>query len=479
MAVALCGCARSAPLRSAGPRDGGPWDAIETSLADGPGANPSDTAAVVADGKQAADSVDTSDTGPAVDASAPLPGDAPVTVDAPECTQYPQEPTVDSTGTTQWMWYFSWQESDLANICASYGVGARMVVELSLPMYSFIGSGPACSGGEILNGGSRACAVQGAFRFETPCTSGAAQFAVPGDTMDVGYYHIESQEIPGAPRRLLGQDADCPRALYPSRGLGFVPSAPDSSVPSCPMYPSTSRVDSTGNMVWWWHFGWQQSDLASVCASYGPDAKMVLELGGEKDPPATSLPECTNSEVMGGGAHACTILGRWRVEADCTAGDLLFELPIQAGSGYYHVESAQVPDAARRFVVSDATCPRDLRPSTGPVLGAEALAAGVPISNYPESNYSIGRLDEPAANGQPCHTNGDCPRPDDQRCFIDAAISDCESAPAGRCVYHRTSNCIIWPGCVCLSFYGTICGSYPGTNCGYLSSATSGCAACL
>jgi hypothetical protein len=168
-----------------------------------------------------------SDTGPATDATAPSAGDAPASVDAPECTQYPQEPIVDSMGTTRWVWNFNWQQSDLANICASYGVGARMVVELSLPMYGVFESGPNCTSDEILNGGTRACAVAGAFRYETLCEFGEATFETPGDTMLVGYYHIESKEIPGAPRKSLGQDAHCPRALSPSSGLAFAPPPPD------------------------------------------------------------------------------------------------------------------------------------------------------------------------------------------------------------------------------------------------------------
>ena len=492
MAVALSGCAPSAPMRTVGPRDAGPSDAIETSPADRPGASPSDTAAVAADGNDRPDA-SPSDT-------AAVAGDR-----KQDCRSLPEPTQVNDAGATLYWWYFHWQDTDLASTCASYGDGAKMVLEAIVPQNTTPSEVlPRCTSSEVRNGGMRVCTVSGSFRFEADCTASELLIQLPSQYAFDGYYHIESTQFPNPPRGMVWQDVHCGHDLY-TGGPAPAPVKPDAGSPSdtgppadataplagdapasvdapeCTQYPQEPRVDSTGTMVWWWHFGWQQSDLASVCASYGPGAKMVLELGGEKDAPATSLPACTNSEVMGGGAHACAISRWWRIEADCTAGDLLFELPVQTGSGYYHVEGAQVPDAARRFVGGDAPCPRDLRPSTGPILAAEALAAGVPISNYPESNYNVDRLDvrEPAANGQPCHTNSDCPRPNDQECFIEAAISDCESAPAGRCVHYRVSNCIIWPGCVCLSFYGPICASYPGTSCDYRSAATASCAACV
>ena len=391
---------------------------------------------------------------------------------------YPLETFVDGNGTTQWWWFFDWQAPNLAEICASYGPWSTMVVEIDVPNYAFSSSDPVCSADDIVRGSGQACAVAGTLRVEISCTQGSFRFAVPSDRIGIAYYHIESQEVPGAPRHVLAQDDLCPRSLHTSEALALAPPPADGGTSPCPNYPSGYRVDSDGGLWWWRHFGWKQDDLASVCASYGPGAKMVLETSVGMPPPVTDLPVCSNAETMGGGSHACAMSGFWRFEADCTAGEMLFEVPWQtAVSGYYHIESAQIPDSARRVVTADTTCYREQRPGTGPILPAGAAPAAYTSGADPGA-FDYSAANEPAGNGQPCRTNSDCPRPSSQRCFIDAPLSACPDSANGRCVPYRMGNCMLQPGCGCVSFYQGVCGS-AGATCRYLGSSTSGCAACL
>jgi hypothetical protein len=397
------------------------------------------------------------------------------------CPLLLQEPQVTTEGTIFWHWQLDWNVPNLKEICTTYGDDARMVVELVLEEGYATSSDdpPPCSEAEIQNGGLSKCMVAQSRRFEFWCGSGKPypELATMEKTLSAGYYHIESTLYPNPPRHKLKSDPDCPRSLTLGDGLPLPPAPLDGGV-GCPTYPNTWRVDEAGRTLWWSHFNWQQDDLASVCASYGPNAKMVLELVGATNDLATSLPTCSNAEVLGGGTQVCAVANSWRVETECTRGDLLFESPattLGISTGYYHIESAQVPDSARRFVSSQSPCVRDGRPGTGPVLSASALAISL---RYPEGvdagSYDFNNLTEPAANGQPCRIDSDCPRPSGQICFIDAALTACPTEPIGRCVANFRSNCILYKGCGCARFYGTTCASAPGLQCGHLS----GCSAC-
>jgi hypothetical protein len=400
------------------------------------------------------------------------------------CPLLLQEPQVTSDGTIYWNWRLDWQVPNLKEICTTYGDDARMVVELVLAEgFSTSMSDPrTCSDAEIQNGGLTKCMVAKSNRFEFGCTAGGPysnpNLTTMGATLLAGYYHVESTLYPNPPRHQLKSDPDCPRSLSLGEGLPLPPSPLDGAV-GCPMVPSTWRVDEAGRTLWWAHFNWQQDDLASVCASYGPGAKMVLELVGAANDQAASLPTCSNAEVMGGGTQVCAVANSWRVETECTKGDILFESPattLGSPTGYYHIESSLVPDSARRFVDAQSPCVRDARPGTGPVLSASALAAG---PQYPAavdaSPYGFEKLTEPAANGQPCRVNSDCPRsPMQQICFIDTELTACPDTPIGRCVANFESNCILYKGCACARFYGTTCASAPGFRCGHLD----GCSAC-
>ena len=145
----------------------------------------------------------------------------------PTCSSYPSTSRVDSSGKAYWWFNFNWRQPNLADICASYGAGAKMVVELwwgSTP--SPVTGLPTCTGFELMGAGGRSCAA-GA-RLETDCTAGQMLFeadAETGSEYDAYFFHIESPQFPDPPRRLIEPDATCPRYLHPR----FMPMAPAGS----------------------------------------------------------------------------------------------------------------------------------------------------------------------------------------------------------------------------------------------------------
>ena len=263
----------------------------------------------------------------------------------------------------------------------------------------------------------------------------------------------------------------------------------------CPN-PSESHVDGDGATTWSWHFVWQRDNLANVCASYGTGAKMVLEIEGSVlVGPASTLPTCTNEEVMGIGSRTCVASGMGRLEADCLAGELQFEMTTNQAprigyvypSGYYHVESQENPNTARKFVQTDTDCSSELIPHSGPIPDLATLLLRQLTLNAPSGQTDFDAYNEPSANGQPCQFHTDCKGPGPgQQCFIDAQVTDCQAGPVGHCVLFQMSNCVAYPGCYCFHPYGPSCGGAPGTRCDYIvatpnpqPSTDSLCAACL
>jgi hypothetical protein len=246
------------------------------------------------------------------------------------------------------------------------------------------------------------------------------------------------------------------------------------------MYPTTTRVDGNGNTLLWWRFDWQQDDLASLCASHGADAKMVIEHRMQGPGTTSALPACTNAEVMGHGDHACAMAGLVRLEVDCTAGHVLFEATKDSdilywnGPGYYHIESAAYPLLTRRLIMVDRTCGRLLHPRFVPMAPAGSPEVGVDTASTSAYESMLGWYD-PYENGQPCHSGTDCPA--GHVCFFDEPVSDCQSAPLGHCVPYQSSNtCALSHTCGwCLVLFGTTCTAFPGYSC-----ALTGCgAACV
>jgi hypothetical protein len=134
-----------------------------------------------------------------------------------------------------------------------------------------------------------------------------------------------SEDLPAADVPIDVPPAPVPfDALDEARGIDVYGGVAPDGRSSCP-YPDDTRVDNNGNTLWWWRFDWQQADLASLCASHGADAKMVIEHRMQGPGIASALPACTNSEVMGYGDHACAMAGLVRLEVACTAGYVLFE----------------------------------------------------------------------------------------------------------------------------------------------------------
>jgi len=140
--------------------------------------------------------------------------------DVASCSKYPVTSREDDGGVTWWWWYFHWQSTaGLADLCASYGAGAMMVVEVAAPRNPTPSTTlPECSTEEVLRGGTRACAVANSFRFVTPCDAGEMLFELPSEYAFNGYYHIESAQVPAAPRHPIMQDVHCTRDLYVAGG---------------------------------------------------------------------------------------------------------------------------------------------------------------------------------------------------------------------------------------------------------------------
>ena len=205
----------------------------------------------------------------------------------------------------------------------------------------------------------------------------------------------------------------------PISGIVLPDAGPAIDTAGCSLYPLTSREGSTGPAWYWWYFHWDAiGDLRGFCASYGDGAKMVLEVVDPRNSaPSTALPPCASDEISRGGTRACVVPDSYRFEVDCTAGGLLFELPSdRAFTGYYHVESAQVPGAARHAVVQDPNCARDVYITGGPEQGAidAGISDGMTIDAGPDRAEAGGDIPTGGSCGSivthcaatPC--KGDC-----------------------------------------------------------------------
>jgi hypothetical protein len=155
-----------------------------------------------------------------------------------------------------------------------------------------------------------------------------------------------------APDLALGPD------LSPDQGPGV-------DLTSGCQYPAESHVGSDGQAWWWWRFHWQDT---SVCAAWGSDAKLIVEVDAPANPGDASggLRACTLDELWLDNAAPCAMANTWRFQASCTAGELLLDLPSSnLFHGYYHVESSTFPSSARHLINQDIHCSRDLYLPTG------------------------------------------------------------------------------------------------------------------
>jgi hypothetical protein len=133
-------------------------------------------------------------------------------------------------------------------------------------------------------------------------------------------------------------------------------------------YPSDSHLNAFGDAVWSWRFHWQDVNLAATCATWGADAKVILEVDVPANPSdsGTTLPTCALDSLSTGAGSKCAMANAWRFEAVCTDGQLMAELPSSnIFHGYYHVESTAYPNSPRHLVSQDIHCSRDLYLPTG------------------------------------------------------------------------------------------------------------------
>jgi hypothetical protein len=148
----------------------------------------------------------------------------PDTTPAPDTTSVSPEvawscnapPRVDDAGVSQWSWYFHWSSSEpLASVCASYGVGAKVVLEVDLPTDPHASSPlPACTTDEVRNGTSRACVIAGAYRFEVDCAAGELYFELPSENTIHAWYHMEGSLVTQIRRYIVGQGVECSRSIF-------------------------------------------------------------------------------------------------------------------------------------------------------------------------------------------------------------------------------------------------------------------------
>jgi hypothetical protein len=142
--------------------------------------------------------------------------------------------------------------------------------------------------------------------------------------------------------------------------------APDTSPATGCQYPTEPGVSDAGEELWWWYFNWTSASpsLAAMCAAWGADAKMILEVmvPASTTGTGTSLPICTSEAIATGSGPACSVADSRRFEAACTDGQFLFALPSQDTiDAYYHVESSNYPNS-RRWTVMQAVegCVRNI-----------------------------------------------------------------------------------------------------------------------
>jgi hypothetical protein len=145
----------------------------------------------------------------------------------------------------------------------------------------------------------------------------------------------------------------------------------DSAGQAC-SYPTESSLSDAGETLWSWYFNWASAspDLASMCAAWGADAKMILEVmvPASTTGTGTTLPICTADAITTGSGPACSVANSRRFEAACADGHLLFALPSQnVIDAFYHIESSNRPNS-RRWTVLQAVegCVRNVIAVPGP-----------------------------------------------------------------------------------------------------------------
>ena len=207
------------------------------------------------------------------------------------CSNYPSAPRVDSAGVDQWSWYLHWfgVTGDLASTCASYGAGAKMVLEVDVPQDPAASNTlPDCSVDEVLNGASQVCAIAGAYRFEADCAAGKVLFEMPSQYTFHGYYHIEGPLVSVVYRQLVSQDVHCTRDLYLPTGLAAAPSVGDAGAAPADATADGSTCPSPGA-------------LAYDTPGCGFDAKLVChQFGGDTAAIGIYYCGCNGRTIMGG-----------------------------------------------------------------------------------------------------------------------------------------------------------------------------------
>ncbi len=257
----------------------------------------------------------------------------------------------------------------------------------------------------------------------------------------------------------------CGTSPSPFLYLGACQSVADAPPDTGCQYPLDSHVDATGNAVWWWRFHWQDQNLATTCAAWGADAKMILEVDVPANPSGsgTALPTCATDTLSTGSGPRCAMANSWRFETACTDGQLMVELPSSnVFHGYYHVESSAHPNSARHLVSQDDHCSRDLYLPTGlaspPVApndgGVDTAASDSPAAVF--CQLSDGRRIEAGATFADVDGCNCCYCSPDGRAICQGAACLWKDGGGGAptscqtdqdCIAQGRTLCVFEPGC--------------------------------
>ena len=230
------------------------------------------------------------------------------------CSNYPSAPRVDSAGVDQWSWYLHWfgVTGDLASTCASYGAGAKMVLEVDVPQDPAASNTlPDCSVDEVLNGASQVCAIAGAYRFEADCAAGKVLFEMPSQYTFHGYYHIEGPLVSVVYRQLVSQDVHCTRDLYLPTGLAAAPSVGDAGAAPADATADGSTCPSPGALAY-------DSCAISLAETPPPSASTTVVATVEPSwaasgPPTSRTNSRAAAQATAGSARSGPTPVRWTV----------------------------------------------------------------------------------------------------------------------------------------------------------------------
>jgi hypothetical protein len=224
----------------------------------------------------------------------------------------------------------------------------------------------------------------------------------------------------------------------------------DSAGTAC-SYPAESSLSDAGETLWSWYFRWTSAipDLVTMCAAWGADAKMILEVmvPASNTGTGTTLPTCTTDAIATGSGPACSVANSRRFEAACSDGHLLFALPSQNTiDAFYHIESSNYPNS-RRWTVLQAVegCVRNVIGVPGaPEQSPRDAAADLGIDAGGTSTSEVGGTSTSEAGGTPTSEVGGTSTSEaggTSKGEAGSEVPDGAGCGAGTLVHYATPGC--------------------------------------